>query len=102
MSTPVPAGDRDANERPSGQNRGIRRRSAQRLLHGPPVLGQRTRSVVPRFLSPPARGRRRSSPPVGHSANRSATGAGDCFKIGRDQLKSPHLVVSPSLNLSAP
>ena len=77
------AGWRSRRERTPYQVRTgrVRRRSDQRLLHGPPVLGQRPRPVVPRFVPPPARGRRRSSPPRGHSAHRPAAGPGDRLAI---------------------
>ena len=50
----------------------VRRGPDQRLLHGPAVLGERTRPVVPGLVPPPARGRRGGPPPRGHPADRPA------------------------------
>ena len=43
VPAPVPALDRDPDQRLPGPHRRFRRRPDQRLLHGPPVLGHRAR-----------------------------------------------------------
>ena len=71
VPAPVPAVDRDPDQRLPGPDRRVRRRPDQRLLHGPPVLGDRPRPVVPRLVPPPARDRRGDPPASGSSRGSS-------------------------------
>ena len=51
VPAPVPAGRRDPDQRLPGPHRRVRRRSDQRLLHRPAILGDRPRPDVPRRRS---------------------------------------------------
>ena len=62
VPAPVPAGDRDPDQRLPDPDRRVPRGPDQRLLHGPPVLGDRPRADLPRLVPPPARDRRGDRP----------------------------------------
>ena len=62
LPAPVPALDRDPDQRLPGPDRRVSARPDQHLLHRPPVLGDRSRHDLPRLVPPPARrSARRSS-----------------------------------------
>ena len=54
VPAPVPAGDRDPDQRLQGPDPRVRRRPDQRLLHGAAVLGHGPGHDLPRSLPPPA------------------------------------------------